>query len=656
MRDALYKLIHPIKKRKGFWWKNVLQWSKIVSDCFDEIQQLTADLSQLREAFRAEQAKSERLSSLAVESRVLASDTSNKLSDEKSKCRGLVDELAVLKSDFDKARYSIDALESRALHSELESQKTKAELSKMQMDLTRSELENQKQKLKLDEANRVIMLMRRFEHEANRLDSPPKNGIRGMFAAGKRLSALLILLVPMFCSAQFPPPFWRNAWTTNVPPRAVTGQDNLSVTNLGSTTNWQFFNVGPKTVARLVDVTNIASSFGGDAGGTNARQFGSLNLTNWSNIPTGSMANVVSTDFLTNWANSISNLTQTKQNGSAVLTNLVGTVANNVTNVVSLSTTNATSKPITNAYASGVLTLFGLEAGANISLGQNGSNITITGTASAGDAGGTNSRQFGTALLTNLSNNPYTGYTNQVFGGTNISVRTAGGTNFIDTTGHLNNWAQIPTGAMANVVATDFLTNWANAVSNLTSTKQFGTALLTNLSNNPYTGYTNIGFFSITNQAWVEMNGSDSTGTFGDRTKPFLSIQAAVSNTLVEVNPPWIINVGVGSFTNGDRALVISNGCWIRGAGMDSTEISANFPLTTNGAAVYVKDNGRLYDLTINQLWTNDLAAPIGSYGSFAINPQGTFTNVYTARCRFLGKSDNLYVSVTTGACSITND
>jgi hypothetical protein len=43
-----------------------------------------------------------------------------------------------------------------------------------------------------------------------------------------------------------------------------------------------------------------------------------------------------------------------------------------------------------------------------------------------------NSRQGGSALLSNLVNNPYTGYTNQVFGGTNISVRTAGGTNFID--------------------------------------------------------------------------------------------------------------------------------------------------------------------------------------------------------------------------------
>ena len=39
----------------------------------------------------------------------------------------------------------------------------------------------------------------------------------------------------------------------------------------------------------------------------NFRQPASLNLSNWSNIPTGEMANVVSTTFLTNWANAISN-------------------------------------------------------------------------------------------------------------------------------------------------------------------------------------------------------------------------------------------------------------------------------------------------------------------------------------------------------------
>ena len=90
---------------------------------------------------------------------------------------------------------------------------------------------------------------------------------------------------------------------------------------------------------------------------------GSQNLTNWSNIPTGAMANIVAMTFLTNWANAISNYVTaatnsasvtnwitTRQPANAVLSNFVRTVARNVTNVVSLSTTNATSKPLTNSY------------------------------------------------------------------------------------------------------------------------------------------------------------------------------------------------------------------------------------------------------------------------------------------------------------------
>lgn len=55
-------------------------------------------------------------------------------------------------------------------------------------------------------------------------------------------------------------------------------------------------------------------------------------------------------------------------------------------------------------------------AGTNIITWTNGDgSITIAGTVvggGSGDAGGTNSRQGGSLLLTNLANNPYTGYTN----------------------------------------------------------------------------------------------------------------------------------------------------------------------------------------------------------------------------------------------------
>lgn len=62
------------------------------------------------------------------------------------------------------------------------------------------------------------------------------------------------------------------------------------------------------------------------------------------------------------------------------------------TNLISLSTTNATSKPLTNHYQDGVLTLFGLEAGANITLSQNPSNIVIAGSGGGGLT--TNANQF----------------------------------------------------------------------------------------------------------------------------------------------------------------------------------------------------------------------------------------------------------------------
>lgn len=79
---------------------------------------------------------------------------------------------------------------------------------------------------------------------------------------------------------------------------------------------------------------------------------------------------------------------------NAVLTNLIGTVARNVTNVVSLSTTNATSNPLTNAFANGVLTLFGIEAGANVTVTPNGSNLVIAATAGSSVASPISSVQF----------------------------------------------------------------------------------------------------------------------------------------------------------------------------------------------------------------------------------------------------------------------
>lgn len=119
-------------------------------------------------------------------------------------------------------------------------------------------------------------------------------------------------------------------------------------------------------------------------------------------------------------ATALTNLANQKQQGDAALTNLVGTVARNVTNVVSLSTSNATSRPITNSYTAGVLTLRGLEAGSNVTLSENASNIVFSATGdmtiAVNGTGGTNlanTKQQGDAKLTNLVGVAVVGYTNQ---------------------------------------------------------------------------------------------------------------------------------------------------------------------------------------------------------------------------------------------------
>lgn len=57
-------------------------------------------------------------------------------------------------------------------------------------------------------------------------------------------------------------------------------------------------------------------------------------------------------------------------------------------------------------------------------------------------------KQAASMVLSNISGLASTVFTNVPLGGTNTSVRTAGGTNFIDTTGQLNNWALFPTNTM----------------------------------------------------------------------------------------------------------------------------------------------------------------------------------------------------------------
>jgi len=211
-------------------------------------------------------------------------------------------------------------------------------------------------------------------------------------------------------------------YTTNIWNSRQGG--SLILTNLegtGALTNASDFQASSMVLSNIVGTGAL----------TNAADFqpASANLTNWSNIPTGTMANVVSTTFLTNWANAVSNYVTAATN-SASVTNWI-------------TQRQPASTILTNLSGTGALT-----------------NATDF--------------QPADATLTNLAGNSYKGYTNQVFGGTNISVRTAGGTNFVDTTGQLNNWAIYSTNVwnsrqggsaiLTNLAGTGAITNYADLV------------------------------------------------------------------------------------------------------------------------------------------------------------------------------------------------
>jgi hypothetical protein len=86
----------------------------------------------------------------------------------------------------------------------------------------------------------------------------------------------------------------------------------------------------------------------------------------------------------------------------------------------------------------------------------------LTNLSGTGALTNANAFQPANAVLTNIVGLSSTVFTNVPLGGTNISVRTAGGTNFIDTIGQLNNWVNFST--------------------NVWNDRQGGSATLTNLA------------------------------------------------------------------------------------------------------------------------------------------------------------------------------
>jgi hypothetical protein len=226
----------------------------------------------------------------------------------------------------------------------------------------------------------------------------------------------------------------------------VNSVDGVAITNLANTkqhgsqilTNLS----GTSAVTNVVSLSTsnatsrpITNSYTGGVLTLRGIEMGSgLTLSaNASNIvPTIDYTQVAS---FTN-ATALTNLSNQKQQGDAALSNLVGTVARNVTNVVSLSTSNATSRPLTNSYTAGVLTLRGLEAGSNVTLSENASNIVISATAGSGIAvnggGGTNNHYTNATWYEKLTAGPNT---NGFFTVSNSSATAVGVLHFISTNG-----------------------------------------------------------------------------------------------------------------------------------------------------------------------------------------------------------------------------
>lgn len=76
--------------------------------------------------------------------------------------------------------------------------------------------------------------------------------------------ALVILLLSCIVGLSAPPPLLRNAWSTNTAGTPVRGVNDLSVTNAAvAGTNWEFFGISPRTVARLMDISNLVYTVSG---------------------------------------------------------------------------------------------------------------------------------------------------------------------------------------------------------------------------------------------------------------------------------------------------------------------------------------------------------------------------------------------------------
>lgn len=106
---------------------------------------------------------------------------------------------------------------------------------------------------------------------------------------------------------------------------------NISGTGAITNMNWSI-------IASITNVNGVSNYVGAVSNLVNTKQFGSANLTNWSNIPTGAMANVTSTTFLTNWANAISNLVGSSSGSGTNFNGIL--ITNTVHRIIATRSTN----------------------------------------------------------------------------------------------------------------------------------------------------------------------------------------------------------------------------------------------------------------------------------------------------------------------------
>lgn len=93
------------------------------------------------------------------------------------------------------------------------------------------------------------------------------------------LAAVIVILGTVLAMSQ--QPVMRNPFSTNIAGTPVIGHTNVSITNIGSGINWEFFGTGSASVARKGDLTTLTSYIGN----TNGISYNSLTFYNIQGVP-----------------------------------------------------------------------------------------------------------------------------------------------------------------------------------------------------------------------------------------------------------------------------------------------------------------------------------------------------------------------------------